>query len=76
LLFLLLSLSQFPTVEILGGLNPPPPLSTAAVIIIAVTANAFASVYMATTNLYTVKKVSDFPVPSRDVTNLILPGRE
>jgi hypothetical protein len=25
---------------------------------------------------YTVKKVSDFPVPSRDVTNQTLPGRE
>ncbi len=25
---------------------------------------------------YTVKKVYDFPVPSRDVTNRILPGRE
>ncbi len=26
--------------------------------------------------LYTVKKVSDFPVPTRDVTNQTLPGRE
>ncbi len=26
--------------------------------------------------LHTVKKVSDFPVPSRDVTNQTLPGRE
>jgi hypothetical protein len=25
---------------------------------------------------YTVKKVSDFPVPSRDVTNQTLSGRE
>ncbi len=25
---------------------------------------------------YTVKKVNDFPVPSRDVTNQTLPGRE
>jgi hypothetical protein len=25
---------------------------------------------------YTVKKVSDFPIPSRDVTNQTLPGRE
>ncbi len=25
---------------------------------------------------YTVKKVTDFPVPSGDVTNQILPGRE
>jgi hypothetical protein len=25
---------------------------------------------------YTVKKVSDFSVPSRDVTNQTLPGRE
>jgi len=25
---------------------------------------------------YTVKNVSDFPVPSRDVTNQTLPGRE
>jgi hypothetical protein len=25
---------------------------------------------------YTVKKVSDFPVPSRDVTNQTFPGRE
>jgi hypothetical protein len=25
---------------------------------------------------YTVKKVSGFPVPSRDVTNQTLPGRE
>ncbi len=25
---------------------------------------------------YTVKKVSDFPVPSRDVSNLTLPGQE
>jgi hypothetical protein len=27
-------------------------------------------------SLYTVKKVSDFPVPSRDVTYLTLPGWE
>ncbi len=27
------------------------------------------------TGIYTVKKVSDFPVPSRDVTNQTLPGR-
>ncbi len=26
--------------------------------------------------MYTVKKVSGFPVPSRDVTNQSLPGRE
>ncbi len=26
--------------------------------------------------IYTVKKVSDFPTPSRDVTNQTLPGRE
>ena len=26
--------------------------------------------------LYTVKKVTDFPVPSRDVTNQTLPGWE
>jgi hypothetical protein len=26
--------------------------------------------------MYTVKKVSGFPVPSRDVTNQTLPGRE
>ncbi len=25
---------------------------------------------------YTVKKVSDFPIPSRDVTNQTLPGKE
>ncbi len=25
---------------------------------------------------YTVKKVGDFPVPRRDVTNQFLPGRE
>ncbi len=25
---------------------------------------------------YTVKKASDFPVPSRDVTNQTLPGRD
>jgi hypothetical protein len=25
---------------------------------------------------YTVQKVNDFPVPSRDVTNQTLPGRE
>jgi hypothetical protein len=27
-------------------------------------------------NKYTVKKVGDFPVPRRDVTNQTLPGRE
>ncbi len=27
-------------------------------------------------SIYTVKKVSDFPVPSRNVTNQGLPGRE
>ncbi len=27
-------------------------------------------------SLYTVKKVSDFPVPGRDVTNQTLPGQE
>jgi hypothetical protein len=28
------------------------------------------------TSYYTVKKVSDFPVPSQDATNQILPGGE
>jgi hypothetical protein len=28
------------------------------------------------TSGYTVKNVNDFPVPSRDVTNKTLPGRE
>jgi NhaP-type Na+/H+ or K+/H+ antiporter len=27
-------------------------------------------------HVYTVKKVNDFPVPSRDVTNQTLPGRK
>jgi hypothetical protein len=32
--------------------------------------------YTVTDPPYTVKKVSDFPVTSRDVTNKALPGRE
>ncbi len=38
--------------------------------------NSHETDYTGSALLYTVKKVSDFPVPSRDVTNQTLPGLE
>jgi len=53
-----------------GSASPPPILGPVNRVTVAY------SQAQRTTKTYTVKKDSDFPIPSRDVTNQTLPGRE